>query len=136
MKIIRVLNTNAVVSVDGENREVIITGPGIGFKKKKGEHLDESLIDKTYCLQSKESSHRLQEVVKAISEQYLEIAARVVRAARTEQGLKVNDILYVTLTDHIHSAVERSPGTAAPPPPPRPHPPWTPPPSRTIWCPS
>ncbi|HIY19474.1 MAG TPA: PRD domain-containing protein [Candidatus Blautia avistercoris] len=107
MKIIRVLNTNAVVSVDGENREVIITGPGIGFKKKKGEHLDESLIDKTYCLQSKESSHRLQEVVKAISEQYLEIAARVVRAARTEQGLKVNDILYVTLTDHIHSAVER-----------------------------
>ena len=40
MKIIRVLNTNAVVTVDKEKREVIVTGAGIGFRKKKGEFLD------------------------------------------------------------------------------------------------
>lgn len=107
MKIIRVLNTNAVVSVDSKQREVIITGPGIGFKKKKGEDLERSKIDKIYCLRDRESSYRLQEVVRAISEQYLEIAAKVVDTARTEENLKVKDTLYVTLTDHIHSAVER-----------------------------
>ena len=37
VKIVRVLNTNAVVSSDQEGRELIITGAGIGFKKKKGE---------------------------------------------------------------------------------------------------
>ena len=39
VKIIRVLNTNAVVSLDPCGREIIITGAGIGFKKKKGEEL-------------------------------------------------------------------------------------------------
>lgn len=35
VKIIRVLNTNAVVSVDSQGMELIMTGPGIGLKKKK-----------------------------------------------------------------------------------------------------
>ena len=38
VKIIRVLNTNAVVSVDSQGKELIMTGPGIGFKKRKGEN--------------------------------------------------------------------------------------------------
>ena len=106
MKIVRVLNTNAVVSINQEGRELIITGAGIGFKKKKGENLDEALADKTYYLESVDDSRRLQEVVKEISEEYLEIASRVVKTAR-EEGLKVRDSLYVTLTDHINSAVDR-----------------------------
>ena len=32
VKIVRVLNTNAVVSSDQEGRELIITGAGIGFR--------------------------------------------------------------------------------------------------------
>lgn len=106
VKIIRVLNTNAVVSVDSEGRELIMTGPGIGFKKRKGENIDESLVDKTYHLESKEESKRLQEVVKEISEEYLGIADRVVKEARAA-NLEVRDSLYVTLTDHINSAVDR-----------------------------
>lgn len=35
VKIIRVLNTNAVVSVDSQGMELIMTGPGIGFRKKE-----------------------------------------------------------------------------------------------------
>lgn len=107
MKIIRVLNTNAVVTLDGDKREIIVTGPGIGFQKKKGELLDQALVDKTYRLQNNEDSRRLQEIVRAVSEQYLEIAGKVVDAAKKEQELKINDVLYVTLTDHINSAVER-----------------------------
>ena len=106
VKIVRVLNTNAVVSSDQEGRELIITGAEIGFKKKKGENLDEALADKTYYLESVDDSRRLQEVVKEISEEYLEIVSRIVKTAR-EEGLKVRDSLYVTLTDHINSAVDR-----------------------------
>ena len=104
VKIVRVLNTNAVVSSDQEGRELIRAG--IGFKKKKGENLDEALADKTYYLESVDDSRRLQEVVKEISEEYLEIVSRIVKTAR-EEGLKVRDSLYVTLTDHINSAVDR-----------------------------
>ena len=108
MKIIRVLNTNAVVTVDKEKREVIVTGAGIGFRKKKGEFLDKSLIDRIYRLQSDEGSKKLQEYVQAVSEEYLDIAEKVVQTAIQEEKLEVNDILYVTLTDHINSVLERA----------------------------
>ena len=68
--------------------------------------MDEALADKTYYLESVDDSRRLQEVVKEISEEYLEIVSRIVKTAR-EEGLKVRDSLYVTLTDHINSAVDR-----------------------------
>ena len=106
VKIIRVLNTNAVVSVDSRGMELIMTGPGIGFKKRKGENIDQSLVDKTYHLENKEESKRLQEVVKEISEEYLGIVDRVVKEAKKEK-LEIRDSLYVTLTDHINSAVAR-----------------------------
>ena len=102
VKIIRVLNTNAVVSVDSQGMELIMTGPGIGFKKRKGENIDQSLVDKTYHLENKEESKRLQEVVKEISEEYLGIVDRVVKEAKKEK-LEIRDSLYVTLTDHHHS---------------------------------
>ena len=108
MKIIRVLNTNAVVTVDKEKREVIVTGAGIGFRKKKGEFLDKSLIDRIYRLQSDEGSKKLQEYVQAVSEEYLDIAEKVVQTAIQEEKLEVNDILYVTLADHINSVLERA----------------------------
>ncbi len=108
MKIIRVLNTNAVVTVDKEKREIIVTGAGIGFRKKKGEFLDKSLIDRIYCLQSDEGSKKLQEYVQTVSEEYLDIAEKVVQIAIQEEKLEVNDILYVTLADHINSVLERA----------------------------
>ena len=58
VKIIRVLNTNAVVSVDSQGMELIMTGPGMGFKKRKGENIDQSLVDKTYHLENKEESKK------------------------------------------------------------------------------
>ena len=54
------------ISVDSQGMELIMTGPGMGFKKRKGENIDQSLVDKTYHLENKEESKRLQEVVKEI----------------------------------------------------------------------
>ena len=76
MKIIRVLNTNAVVSMDSCSQEIIITGAGIGFKKKKGEELDKSRVEKIYCLKSAEDITGLQQVVREISENIWRLPAR------------------------------------------------------------
>ena len=42
------------------------------FKKKKDEELDKSCVEKIYCLKSAEDNYRLQQVVREISEKYLE----------------------------------------------------------------
>ena len=70
MKILRVLNTNAIVTIDENSREIIVTGAGIGFKKKRGDLVDKSQIDKIYCLKNDEFNKRLQNIVENISEKY------------------------------------------------------------------
>ena len=68
MKILRVLNTNAIVTLDEKNQEIIVTGAGIGFKKKRGDLVDKSQIDKVYCLKNDEFNKRLQNIVENIPE--------------------------------------------------------------------
>ena len=64
MNIIRVLNTNAVVTLDPDGREIIVTGAGIGLRKKRGELLDDALGDLLYGLESNAERRKLQELYK------------------------------------------------------------------------
>ena len=68
---------------------------------------DDSLADKKYKLQNKESSRRLQDFVASVSEKHLDITEKVLCYAEKKIGIKLNDSLYITLTDHINSALER-----------------------------
>ena len=43
MDVLRVFNNNVVLAKDG-NREVILTGRGIGFQAKPGQHVDEAKV--------------------------------------------------------------------------------------------
>ena len=43
MDVLRVFNNNVVLAKDG-NSEVILTGRGIGFQAKPGQHIDDTKI--------------------------------------------------------------------------------------------
>ena len=43
MDVLRVFNNNVVLARDGD-REVILTGRGIGFQAKPGQHVDDAKI--------------------------------------------------------------------------------------------
>lgn len=44
MKIRKILNNNLVLVQDGEENEVIVKGKGVGFNKKRGDIVEESII--------------------------------------------------------------------------------------------
>ena len=44
MVIIKVFNNNAVIARDAENREIVLMGCGIAFKKKNGDEVDKQLL--------------------------------------------------------------------------------------------
>ena len=50
MVITKVFNNNAVIAKDTENREIVLMGCGIAFKKKNGDDVDKHLIEKTFIL--------------------------------------------------------------------------------------
>lgn len=70
MIIQKVINNNVVSTFDTNNREVILMGKGIGFRKKAGDELDKNKIEKIFTLDQRSNSPFVQEVMAIIQEFY------------------------------------------------------------------
>lgn len=105
MKIEKIINNNLVRSINEKGQYVILMGCGIGFQKKIGSTVDESKITQIYTLQDKNS--KLEELLTRVPEEYVQTANEVISYAKFSLGKKLNDNIYITLTDHICFAVER-----------------------------
>lgn len=107
MKIKRVLNNNAVLSENRQGVEVLLMGSGIAWNKKRGEEVDVSKVEQTFLLKDPQTLDKFKEVVIDASMDEVFIAERVINYAKIKLGRKINEIIYVNLTDHLHGAVER-----------------------------
>lgn len=107
MKIEKILNNNAFISLDKNGEEIIVVGKGIAFGKKQGNEVELSGGYKIFSNSDQELNQRLKNIVSDIPEEYMKITEQVVFMLEKEYDKKVNDIIYVSLTEHIHGAVER-----------------------------
>jgi beta-glucoside operon transcriptional antiterminator len=81
-------------------------GRGLAFQKRVGDSLDESKIEKIFALQSDELVGRLGELLSQIPLEVMTTCDRIIDLARGRLG-KLQESLYITLTDHCHFAIER-----------------------------
>ena len=107
MKIYKVINNNIASILDGENKEVIVMGRGIAFKKKSGDEIDETLIDKTFHLSDHELVDKCKQLLKDIPIEHFELANDIVDLAKVSMNKKFNESLYISLTDHIYMSIQR-----------------------------
>ncbi|MEK0288239.1 BglG family transcription antiterminator LicT [Caldifermentibacillus hisashii] len=107
MKIKKVLNNNVVVSLNSRNQEIVVMGRGLAFQKKVGETIDAAKIEKTFVLETYGISEKLANLLRDISEKYLNISARILEYAKSQLPYKLDEYLYVALTDHISFAISR-----------------------------
>ncbi|MGL4861043.1 MAG: BglG family transcription antiterminator LicT [Enterobacteriaceae bacterium] len=107
MNIHKILNNNVVIILDDKQREVILMGRGLGFKKRPGEAVDPELIEKQFVLQDDEHNERYKLLLSELPHECLLVAEKIVELA-TQQGLgKLHTSLRISLMDHIHFAAER-----------------------------
>lgn len=102
----KILNNNVVVVLDARQREQVVMGRGLAFQKRVGDRLDESQIEKVFALQSDELVSRLGELISQIPIEVMTACDRIIELARSRLG-KLQDSLYITLTDHCYYAIER-----------------------------
>ena len=107
MMIKTILNNNAVIAIDENEKEVVIVKNGIGFNSKKGMVLKDSDMEKVFILQEKNVSDDMIHLLSLISEEYIEVSKKIVDYGRTVLKTGVHDSIYVTLSDHIELAVSR-----------------------------
>ena len=106
MNIAKILNNNVVVILDEQGREQVVMGRGLGFQKQVGEPLEREKIEKVFALQSDELVARLGELLSQIPLEVMTTCDRIIELSRQRLG-KLQDSLYITLTDHCHFAIER-----------------------------
>lgn len=106
MRIAKILNNNAVIVVNEQQREVVVMGCGVAFKKRPGETLDAARIEKIFCLQSDELNSRLGELLRQIPLDVMLACDRIIARAGEQLG-ELHESIYLTLTDHCHYAIER-----------------------------
>lgn len=108
MKISKVLNNNVVITTDEKQNEIIVMVRGIAFKKKVGDDISDQTIDKVYRLENRTIASQFQELLADLPLEYLELSNQVIEYAREELSSPINDSIYISLPDHLHSAIERA----------------------------
>ncbi|WP_066891729.1 BglG family transcription antiterminator LicT [Clostridium nigeriense] len=107
MLINKVLNNNVVTSINENGEEAVVMGRGIAFQKKKGDVIDEEKVDKIFVLKNKSINNKLVELIKDTPSENLEVAEEIIKYAEEKLDTKLNENIYLTLTDHISFAVSR-----------------------------
>nr|WP_274482459.1 CAT RNA binding domain-containing protein [Paenibacillus polymyxa] len=107
MIIEKVLNNNVLLTKNDKGKEVIVMGRGISFKKVAGDQVDDDKIDKIFMLNENEFTAKLTELLNDIPVSHLEVVSEIVKHATEVLDTELSDNIYLTLTDHIHFAIQR-----------------------------
>ena len=107
MQIYKILNNNAAVVRDHVGQEKIVMGKGICFQKKAGAEIDPAVIDKTFLLSAEEANHKFQILVQDIPMEHIAVGEEIIAKAKAELGKDLNDMIYISLIDHVHTSIVR-----------------------------
>ena len=107
MRVYKVINNNVLSAFDEKEREIVLMGRGIGFKAKAGDLIDESKIEKVFHIENSALSRQFQEIISDMPLEHMQISADIISYAKNECNMKLNQSIYVALTDHINYAIER-----------------------------
>lgn len=108
MRIYRAVNNNIVIVLDENGQERILMGKGIGYRRHSGDEFDESLVDREFRLAPSEQTERLTDLVSEISPEVIDAAAEIMAEAARSLNKELNGGAVISLSDHIHTAVQRS----------------------------
>lgn len=107
MKIFKILNNNVAVVLDEQGEEKIVMGRGICFKKKAGETIAEEMVDKMFSLSAKDVSNKFQVLIQDIPMEHIALGEEIIAEARKQLGKKLNEMVYISLIDHVHTSIVR-----------------------------
>lgn len=105
MKIKKILNNNVcVVEINGV--EQVVMGRGLAYQKRAGDSFDDALVDKTFTL-NQEANNMLQELIVDVPIEHIALVDEFITYAKMHIAKKMNDLIYISLIDHISTAIRR-----------------------------
>lgn len=107
MLIVKKVLNSSVVLADKDGSEMIVLGKGIGFSRKKEELIDENDVDKIFIPLNESKNEYILELIDDIPLAFFELTKKIVALAEEQLDTKLNNNIFLTLTDHLHFALDR-----------------------------
>ena len=107
MKIDKIINNNIVSAIEADGKEVVIMGRGLGFGMKPGKEIPEGKIEKVFRLDSQNSTDKFKELLANLPLEHIQASTEIINYAKSVLHRRLNQSIYITLTDHINFAIER-----------------------------
>lgn len=107
MKVKKVINNNILCAIDEKGNEMIVSGRGIGFKRRTGEHIDPATVEKTYRMEGKAEQRKLRELCEQIPVEHLTLTQELIAYIQSQIPQTLSESLLITLADHISFAIKR-----------------------------
>lgn len=107
MHVKKIFNNNVILTEDDKQQEIVVMGRGLAFQKKIGDEIDETKIEKTFTIHSKNVSDKLSQLLEEIPLEHFELSNDIIELAKKELGCQLNESIYLSLTDHLHFALTR-----------------------------
>ncbi len=108
MLIVKVLNNNAIITKSKDGVEQVVCGRGIAFKKHSGDSIPDDGDYQIFELKNGEMNRKFKDIVSTIPYEYIELAEKAVQYIQLNLGKKIDPSIYVTLSDHMYTAIERA----------------------------
>lgn len=107
MIINKILNNNVVIIINQQGNEVIVSGRGIGYKKKIGDEVDENLVNKIFIPSHHKERVEFETILEEIPIEFLNCTSEIVAMIKEGLNKPVSDSIFLHLSDHIYTAVKR-----------------------------
>lgn len=109
MIISQILNNNVVTSVI-DDKEVLVMGKSIGFKSKKGQEIDNLLVEKIYYLHTDiiHNHENIKEIIANTSLTYITLAEKIIKNLEYETNKHFDEMFAIFLADHLSLAIKRA----------------------------
>ena len=107
MKINKIINNNIVSCIDYDGKEIIVMGRGIGFGTRIGNFVKKEKIEKVFKIDNEISLNKFKDILLKLPLEHIKISADIIIYAKKLLNRKLNQNIYITLTDHINFAIER-----------------------------
>lgn len=102
MKILKIINNNAVFTTDDDNNEIIAMGSGIGWNTKVGQEVYKSKIEKIFVVKD-ESYKQIERILKRVEPKYIKLSEQIFN--KVAKNITVDETFVLALADHISFAV-------------------------------
>ncbi|HMR47919.1 MAG TPA: PRD domain-containing protein [Arachnia sp.] len=105
MKILQVFNNNVVLAVDELGREVVLTGRGLGFQRRRGDEVEEARIGRRFV--PADNPGAVAQLLADIPPDLLTLVDVQFSAAVRSLGAAMPPLAIIAAADHIFQAIER-----------------------------